>query len=107
MALAPIRALTNTTTQSLAFLPIPEQCICAFQMSFWHIAGAFAPSNRGQFQTPIESSEFLPLHQLGQAASEDLLTYLIMTAELGLPLLTSFTLLLVHSNKLKEILKPV
>jgi len=32
-------------------------------------------------QTTIESSTFLPIPQLGEAALEDLVTYLIVTAE--------------------------
>jgi len=38
-----------------------------------------------QSQTTIESSTFLPFPQLGQAASKDLVTYLMVTAEVGLP----------------------
>jgi len=36
-------------------------------------------------QTTIESSTILSIPQLGQAAPEDFVTYLMVTAELGLP----------------------
>jgi len=36
-------------------------------------------------QTTIESSTFLSISQLGQAAPEDLVLYLMVTAEVGLP----------------------
>jgi len=38
-----------------------------------------------QSQATIESSTFLPIPQLRQAAPEDLVTYLMVTAEVGLP----------------------
>jgi len=41
-------------------------------MSFRHIADAFPPCKKGQSQSTIESSAFLPKLQLGQAAPEDL-----------------------------------
>jgi len=55
-------------------------------MNFSYIAGAF-PQNllKGQTQTTIESLAFLPIPQLGQAAPKDLVTYLMVTAEVGLP----------------------
>jgi len=40
---------------------------------------------KGDNPTPIESSEFLSLPQLGQAASEDIVISLMMTAEVELP----------------------
>jgi len=40
---ASFRAITHTTTQSSAFLPIPGECNYAFLMSYRHIAGAFPP----------------------------------------------------------------
>jgi len=46
-------------------------------MSFRHLQGHL-------FQTTMESSAFLPIPQLSQAAPEDLVTYLMVTAEVGL-----------------------
>jgi len=77
-ALAPYSALTDTTTQSSAFLPIPGQCNCAFPMSFRHLQGHLLYVNP-------KPPTFLSIHQLFQAAAADLVTYLMMTAEVGLP----------------------
>jgi len=41
----------------------------------------FPPFKMGQTITTMESLTFLPIPQLGQAAAEDLVTYLIVTAE--------------------------
>jgi len=38
-----------------------------------------------QSQSTIESSTFLQIPQLGQAAPEDFVTYLMVTAEVGMP----------------------
>jgi len=47
-------------------------------MSFRHLQGHF-------IHTTIESSEFLPIPQLGPAAPEGFVTYQMVTAEVGLP----------------------
>jgi len=54
-------------------------------MSFRHITGAFPPCYRGQSQTTIESLAFLPIPQLRQAAPEELVTYLLVTADATQP----------------------
>jgi len=48
-------------------------------------AGAFPTCQREQSQATIESLAFLPTPQLGQAAPADFVTYLMVTAEEGLP----------------------
>jgi len=45
-------------------------------------AGAFP---MWKSQTTTEPSTFVSIPQLGQAAPEDLVTYLMVTAEVGLP----------------------
>jgi len=50
-------------------------------MSFRYIAGAVPPC--GPLQTTLDSSAFLPIPQLDQAAHEDLVTYPIVTAGSG------------------------
>jgi len=47
-------------------------------MSFRHLQAHL-------FQTTTESSAFLPIPQLGPAAPEDFVTYIMATAEVGLP----------------------
>jgi len=47
VALAPHRALTDTTAQSSAFLPIPKQCNCTFPDEFQAFAGAFSYALKG------------------------------------------------------------
>jgi len=54
-------------------------------MSFRHLQGDFLCVKRINPKTNIDSSEFLPIHQLGQAIPENFVTYLMVTAEVGLP----------------------
>jgi len=68
------RFTTNWTVQRVQ-LRFPDEAF----------ARAFPMCYREQSQTTIESSAFLSIPQLGQAAPEDFVTYLMVTAEVGLP----------------------